>query len=282
MRWKATMFLFWFAVCLSAPADGFQWGASEDTSGAQIFFQAVALSYDGNHQVARKKFAEYQLNHPDDLLAPIRVSYDHLFDVNLSKMTKGDYDDLIKAMDSAIAIFESKRCAGTDLRQLAGDTLDCDYVGAALYSARVVWRIKRDGAFHNRSENGADDKQFFVHAERSKSPQAKFLLGIHEYEASNAKWHGIGASWALKLHGTPVDQDEAIRNIEASFANESPFADDVWFYVLRLELQHKPGAETLAKNHSPASIIARLQPKHPHNRIFADGLSSSFTDSFNN
>ena len=268
---KATIFLL--AVCLSAPVFGSQ-SVAEHLSDTQLFRTAVVLSYDGNHNAAREKFDEYRKSHPDDLLVPIRVFYDHLFDVHASKMDKDEYQRLLHEADVAIALFESKKCAGTDLAGIAGDTLDCDYVGAALYSFRAVLRVKNESAIwklKNSKVLRADDNSFFFYARRSRSLQAQFLLGVHEYE--------ISQSILGFITGDPRDRDEALKTIGRSLASRSPFADDVWFYVLRLELKNQDGAQFFIKDHPPAAIIAMLQPKYPHNRMFGDGLSS-FSDSF--
>lgn len=260
-------------ACFLAPASISEVGP-EHSPDVTVFLQAVTLSYDGQHDAARAKFGEYRERHPEDLLVPIRVFYDHLFDVRLSKMDKGEYQDLLHQVNDAITLFEAKGCAGTDLTGIAGDTLDCDYIGAALYSFRAVLRIKNESAlwkFQNRNLLRADDDEFFLYAKRSKSLQSQFLLGVHEYELSQSL---IGS-----FIRDPHDRDHGLRTIEGSLASMSPFADDGWFYVLRIELKNQDGAALLIKDHPPAAIIARLQPKYPHNRMFGDGLTS-FTDSF--
>ena len=141
MRWKFNIFLL--AACLLTPACGSQ-RASKQSSDAQLFLRAVALSYDGGHNEARRLFEQYRQGHPNDLLVPMRVGYDHLFDVHAAKMSKEEYRDLLGKEDAAIALFEKKQienrpCGGTDLAGIAGDALDCDSVGAALYSFRAVF-----------------------------------------------------------------------------------------------------------------------------------------------
>lgn len=283
MRLKGTTTSLLLAACLSAPALSVQPRPSAvRTPDEMLFLDAVALSYNGQHDAARKEFEEYQRRHPDDLLVPIRLVEDQLFDVNL-KPDAATYDRLLGIVDAAIGTYVSKQCSGTDLRGIGNGALDCDYAGAALYSFRVALRIKRDGKFANWSENGADDKQFRTLAERSfaetGSCQAEFLLGVHEYEASGATvWH-LPAAWLLRKKGIPVDQEHAIRMIQAALGDKSPFADDVWFYVLWVEIKNKPGADEFAKKFSEAAIVTRLYPKYPHNRLLEDGFHS-FSDTF--
>lgn len=264
-------------ACVSAPA------LDQST---KTFPEGVRLSYDGDHQEARREFLAYKKAHPDDLLSALRLDYDYLFDVNTSE---GEYGSLLRDADAAIGIFEAEKragtpCSGTDLKGIAGDTLDCDYVGAALYSFRVAIRIKKDGKFADWKEDGEDDRQFFAYAvpsARAGCVQAEFLLAVHEYEASSARVLGapLLVPWILKKKGIPVDRDDALRNLVASLRDKSPFADDVRFYILRIELEHKEGDQELEKKASPAALIAILQPKYPHNRMFEDSLDS-FSDSF--
>lgn len=273
--------LFWLVMCLSALAVGQQPGkkaAAKFTPDEQEFRDANTLSRNGKHEEARKEFTDYQGKHPDDLLVPVRVAYDYLFDVGFPLKDKSEFGSLVDDMDKAIQKFELLKSQGCPGTYLAEGTLDCDYIGAALYSTRVVLRIKRDGgALKSKDLNAADDNQFFFYAHRSKSVQAQFLLGVHEYQASMATWLGVPAAWALKkFRKTPVDRDEGLRLIVASLKDQSPFVDDVWLFILDVEIENKSGADMLAKEYSSAAIIARLQPKYPNNRIFGNGLTSSF------
>jgi hypothetical protein len=190
-------------------------------------------------------------------------------------MGKDEYHRLLGNVNGAIERFElTKKCAGTDFAGIAGDALDCDYAAAALYSLREVLRLKNESTLwkiENRKMLHADDGLFFFYARRSQSLDAQFLLGIHEYELSQ--------SIARFIINDPDNLNEALETIKRSFASKSPFADDVWFYVLRMELKGQDGAQAFVKDYPPAKIIARLQPKYPHNRIFQESLNS-FSDSF--
>ncbi len=294
-----SMILFpMFAACVLAPVLTAQKNASSCPGDACAFLEAQNLSYNGYHKGhysyeayhpgAREMFRQYKSVHPDDFLSVIRMDYDYLFDVNASP---AEYAALLQDVDTAIARFEALKyagtpCAGTDLKGIARGALDCNYIGAALYSFREAIRIKKDGKFADWNANGVDDRQFFSYARTSASAgciQAKFLLAVHEYEAGNATLAGIPhiIPWVLRTKGVPADRDDAVRKLAHALAanDQSPFADDIRFYVLRIELQHKYGAEELSKEFPPAALIAQLQPKYPHNRMFEDGLES-FSDTY--
>lgn len=281
VRWQSAVWCA-LAVCLSASALGNK-GASRRHEPAgddiRLFHRALRDSYDGKHAVAREEFREYQERHPDDMLVPVRVLYDHLFDVHDADMDRGEYRALLAMMNAAISRYARVGCAGTDLQGIGNGTLDCNYVGAALYSSRealylafhgTLWRLMHKDLI------GADDRRFFFYVHQAHpSAQTMFLEGLHEYEASNSGW-----SLVLKMKNIPASTDDALRIVLAAFEDKSPFADDIWFFALRTELERKPGAERIERIHPPAEIIARLQQKYPDNRIFNDGLTSSFKDPF--
>ncbi len=259
MRWKSlTMLILWwyFSATAFGQDDVAQRKQQDDT---HVFLEGVALSYNGDHAAAREKFQEYDRNHPDDLLGPLRMFYDRFFDVHSSKMDEKQYRDLLRDVNRTISIFETKGCTGTDLREIAGDTLDCEYVGAALYSFREVLFLKNHWILNLKAEL-ADDKNFSIHAGRSASLQAAFLMGVHEYEKSE---HFFGRG-----------REEAIRKISAALGDKSPFKDDIWFFVLRTESQNKEGMDDIAKRYPSGEISARLKAKYPDNRIFRDSTDS--------
>ncbi len=229
--------------------------------------------------MAREEFREYRERHPDDMLVPVRVLYDHLFDVRDMGMSRGEYDALIVMLNGAISRFTRIGCAGTDLRGIGRNMLDCNYVGAALYSSREALHLAFHGTLWrlmHKDVIGADDRRFFFYIRQPHpSAQTMFLAGLHEYEASNSGW-----SLMLKMKNIPTDMDDALRIVSGAFGDKSPFADDVWFFALRTELERKPGGDRIERIHPPAEIIARLQPRYPDNRIFRDGLTSSFKDPF--
>jgi len=260
MRWRiaAAFFLIWW--CLSLTAFGIEDTAQDkQKDDAQVFLEALALSYNGDHVAARQKFQEYGRNHPDDLLGPLRIFYDRFFDVHSSKMDEKQYRELLRDVNRAISIFETKACTGTDLREIAGNTLDCEYVGAALYSFREVLFLKNHWILNLKAEV-ADDRNFFLHASRSASLQAVFLVGVHEYEKSE---HFFGKG-----------REQAIQKISASLNDKSPFRDDIWFFVLRMEAQKKDGMDGIARRYSAGGISARLKASYPNNRFFRDSTDS--------
>jgi hypothetical protein len=273
---KAKVFLL--AVCVSAPAFGSQ-GASAQSGDVSVFLEGVRLSYNGQHEEAQAKFGEYERNHHDDLLVPLRSGMNQLFDVRSSKMSKDEYHELLGDISNAIILLETKKCVDTDLQGIAGGTLDCDYVGAALYSFRAALRMKNERWYwviNNRKMLRADDDQFFYYAKRSKSRQALFLIGVHEYELCQSV---LGS-----VTGDPHDCKEALATINRSLDDESPFADDIWFYVLRLEFrdlksQKDDGGGYFEKDHPWAAIVARLYPKYPRNRLLQES-PDSYTDSY--
>jgi len=262
------------AVCLSAPALCAASGP-EQTSDTQLFFQGLALSYNGDHDAARAKFAEYDQRHPDDLLARLRTFDDRMFDIRSNKLSKEEYRHFLADVNAAIATYEEKGCSGTDLKGIGDGTLDCDYIAAALYSMRMALYLRNESkwwVFNNRKMLRGEDDRFFFYARRSKSLQAKFLLGVHEYEIVNSRWGAFS--------NDPRDLDEAMRFIKEALDDKSPFANDVLFFALRTEIENQPGAPELTACCPAAAIIAILQPQYPKNRIFQSSLSSSFSDSF--
>ncbi len=295
---RSMMLFLMFAACVFAPALTKQKNASSCSGDVCTFFEAQNLSYDGYHEGyysygayhpgAREMFRQYKSVHSDDFLSVIRMDYDYLFDVNAAP---AEYAALLQDVDTAIARFEALKhegtpCAGTDLKGIARGALDCDYIGAALYSFREAIRIKKDGKFADWDANGVDDRQFFAYARASASAgciQAKFLLAVHEYEAGNATLAGIPhiIPWVLRKKGVPADRDDALGKLAHALAanDQSPFADDIRFYVLRIELQRKYGAEELSRIFPAAALIGQLQPKYSHNRMFQDGLDS-FSDTY--
>ena len=280
VQWKLAVGWCALVVCLSASAsenDGATRRHEPAGDDVRLFYQALRDSYDGRHAAAREEFREYQERHPDDMFVPVRILYDHLFDIHDAGLEGGEYAALLAMMNGAISRFARVGCAGTDLQGIGNGMLDCNYVGAALYSSREALYLAFHGTFWRMMHKdiiGADDRQFFfyVHQEHP-SVQTMFLEGLHEYEAGNSAW-----SLVLKMENIPTSMDDALRIVSGTFGDESPFADDVWFFALRTELERKAGAERIERIHPPAEIIARLQPKYPDNRIFSDGLTSSFKD----
>ncbi|HUC31244.1 MAG TPA: hypothetical protein VMR99_00970 [Candidatus Paceibacterota bacterium] len=249
------------AVCFSASAPG-QQITSDTSSEVQAFQHAAWLSYDGKHDDTRTEFAKYKQSHPDDLLSTVRLSYDYLFDTR-SKMSRAEYHDLLHKVNDAIALFELKKCAGTDLAGIAGNTLDCDYLGAALYSFRMALQMKNEkfywGIMHLTALQ-ADDDHFFLYARRSDNAgilQSRFLLGVHEYELSQS---GIGSHTR-----DPHDRADALALIRASLLGTSPFADDQWFFVLDFENKNPNDVPACFKDYPRDAVIARLHSEYPDN-----------------
>ena len=257
MRWNLMIpVLFWF---IPVAAFGFQ-DAPKQSGDVYAFLNAVALSYNNYHPQAREEFQKYKQHHPDDLLSRLRMLYDRTSEVHFKDMDQTRYKDLLLEVDEAIDLFEINACVGTDLAGIAENTIDCDYIGAALYSFRVAllagnesWRWK----VVHRKVLRADDDKFFYHAKRSKSLQAQFLLGVHENELSKSVLGGVT--------NDPNDRHEALKLIRNSMKDGSPFADDIWFYVLRQEIDDPAVARSFPEV-PPAVIIARLQAKYPNQK----------------
>ena len=257
MRWNLLIpALFWF---IPVAAFGFQ-DAPKQSGDVYAFLNAVALSYNNYHPQAREEFQKYKQAHPNDLLSRLRMLYDRTSDVHFKDMDQTNYKDLLVDVDDAIGIFEAKACAGIDLAGIAENTLDCDYVGAALYSFRVALLVGNEGyvwKFKHRKVLRADDDKFFYHAKRSKSLQAQFLLGVHENELSKSALGGVTKD--------PNDRHEGLEIIRRSMKDGSPFADDIWFYVLRQEIDDPAVAKSFPEA-SPIAIITRLQAKYPNQK----------------
>lgn len=260
-------------ACLSASAVGQSPMSTRTPDDIATFQVAQDLSYNGKHPEAREKFNAYAKKYPRDLFVPIRMSYDYLGDQGLGKMAPEERQrieqQIIDMLDGAIQTYQSEQCNETDLNGIGKGQLDCKYVGAALYSAREVWWIKRNGPIGS----GASARNFFNCAVNSRSTLTRFLIGVHEYEAS--KQSG-GARFLLGIIGIPHDQEEALKIIEGSFSDQSPFSADVFLYVLRIEVEHGPGWQELESTLPDTDIRTILLPRYPGNRILQE---KSFTDS---
>lgn len=239
-----------------------------------LFRSAVMDSYDGQHETARRDFAEYEALHPDDLLARLRNLYDHQFDTR-PDVPSNAYGAVMKEADDAIKIYEHVGCAGTDIRGLTGGTVDCAYIGAALYSFREVWRFEHAHFYRLPFVFGKikdDDRKFFACTRVSHAVQTQFLLGVHEYEMSRVAAVPFTAS-KLKGAHIPFDRDDALRKMTSALVDTGPFADDVWFYLYHLERNHEKEAwaKELVEAHPLQSMRQRLEAKYPDNRVLWDG-----------
>ena len=112
--------------------------------GVLLLMKGIALSYDGHHDEAQKEFGEYRRAHPDDLLVYLRIAYDRFFGKAHGAVSHDEYLLLLNFTNEAIEKYEKIGCAGTDLKSIAGTTLDCPYIGAALYSLRMTIVGKSD------------------------------------------------------------------------------------------------------------------------------------------
>jgi hypothetical protein len=201
---------------------------SED--GILVFMRGIALSYSGRHAEAQKEFEEYRRAHPDDLLVYLRIGYDRFLGRRSEDISRDEYRRLVDFMNEAIGKYEKIGCSGTDLKSLAGSTLDCPYIGAALYSLRMTLVGKSD----SWRKVGKDRDRFLQCAKQSRSHQALFLLGVYEYEPSRQVWP---IRFALQRFAhVPTDHAHAVATIFRSLEGEpSPFADDIWFFVFDAE-----------------------------------------------
>jgi hypothetical protein len=257
-------------TCLSVFAFARQ-GASERSTDAQTFLAAQNLSDGGHHDEARARFRQYKQDHPQDLLVPLRMGYDYLLDSRprTGQQAHADYLTALGFVSDAIRTFEKNgnTCVGTDIQGISNGTIDCNYVGAGLYSLREALILKNETKHIHEMD---DDRHLRAYAGWSGSPQSKFLLGVHEYEESIIRYKGIRiAPFIAVFERTTIDQNDGLNLIASSLTKETVFSDDGWFYVLKLEIDRRPGYERFAKDprYSIDAIKKRLRAKYPDNGI---------------
>lgn len=247
-HWKTTIML---ATCFLTSTWG-QQPAPEIPSDAHFLNDGTFYSYDSKHDEARDDFATYRQSHPDDLLSHTREFYDHFFDAREKHRTKEQYRDLLQEVDNAIGLFEveGEKCTGTDQKILTDSGLNCEYIGAALYSFREALRASNQWYMLNFFSNRADDEKFLKHAKLSGTLQARFLVATHDY---------------IKFQHLHIGNLQSIfKELKTALADTSPFADDVWFYLLNLE-KTDPAAAQFFKDYPIEMIKARLAAKYPDN-----------------
>ena len=237
-----------------------------------LFMEGLNLSYNNRYADARAKLAEYERLHPDDVLASLRILYNRFFETGHGERLSSDgYREFLAELDAAIRKYETKDCHAIDF-SASGRSLDCAYVGAALYSLRMTLRGLREGWLRV----GDDRKKFLTYAAWSRAPQIFHLLGVYEYEPSRlSRWKRM----ALAVAGVPTDRDHAIRTFMRSLeGNESPFVDDIWLTVLKIEREtdgknpcdadrrdESPAVQELLLRYPPRRVLGYLQSKYPGN-----------------
>lgn len=256
MRFRALFASIISLFCVELLAQKGPEATPED--GTLVFMEGIALSYASHHAAAEEKFEAYRKTHPDDLLAYLRTCYDRFFGARGEKFSRDEYPALLGIVTEAIAKYEAKGCAGTDIRSIAGDTLDCAYVGAALYSFRMTLAGKYDSWF----KVGKDRDKFLSCANQSRSLQAQFLLGLYEYEPSVQSWP---IRTALRHFGrVPTDHAHAVATVLQSLdGNAGPFVDDIWFFVFDAECRYD-GADFM-KKYPLTQVFGYLRAKYPDN-----------------
>lgn len=226
--------------------------------GTLVFMEGIALSYASHHAAAQENFEAYRKSHPDDLLVYLRICYDRFFGARGEKLSRDEYSALLGTVTEAIGKYEAKGCAGTDIRSVAGDTLDCAYVGAALYSFRMTLAGKYDSWF----KVGRDRDKFVLYANQSRSLQAQFLLGLYEYEPSVQSWPVRAV--LRRFSNVPTDHARAVAQILRSLdGNAGPFVDDIWFFVFDAECRYD-GADFM-KRYPLTQVFRYLRAKYPEN-----------------
>lgn len=262
MRWKSGMIAMAAAVCLSAPALRPQNAAVQTKKGTAtttaandtfLLIDGVRQSYDGWHHAAREELQAYMKIHPYDLLAPDRLLYDYIFATHGPKMGKKEYEDVLHIADNAIKVFEARGCSGTDL-SIAGKSVDCAYVGAALYASREALLVKNNGIFHALGAIRRDDRRALHWARRSNFQQARLLIGINEYEKSKVLFN---------RRAEALDEIVAATNDKTSL-----FAADPWFFIYYEEIHHGASWDWFDARYPHQEIKKWLERKYPHNGIF--------------
>lgn len=255
-----------------------------------IFQGGLALSWNNDHDGAVREFKRYQANHPDDPLPDLRIMYTQFFKTGHGKnLSREAYAAFLADLRAAVRKYETKDCHTIDFNGIAR-SLDCAYVGAALWSLQMVLRGENEGW----RKVGEEHKRFLAYIDQSKSPQKNLLYGVYAYKTSTIPW---GYKAALKLcpwFKVPTDRDEAIRTImRALEKNDSYFFDDILFALLDIERGNKekvkdpcdpnrkpdsPAMRELLEKYPPRSFLSSLQPRYPSNsqvREFAAACGSA-------
>jgi len=237
-------------------------------SDAQLLLDGINLSYNNRHQEAQEKFALYKQAHPDDLLVAVRILYDRFS--SAGKNDKGkfsaatEYQELLLIVNKAIATYETKQCSNTNIEEIADHTIDCPYIGAALYSFRMGLVGANDSWFKVIGDRDA----FVTQAGKSKVSQTLFLLGLYEYQVSVRIPFGAGWIARWKYH-VPTDEGHALTLILKSLeGNESPFRDDIVFFMLDVSCYRKDAkaVRVFTKERSLVDDFRSLLGHHPGNK----------------
>lgn len=233
-----------------------------DNASVLGFMRGIFLSYAGQHAEAQKEFEAYREKHPDDLLVYLRMGYDRFLGKPSAQISPEEYRSLIALVSEAIAKYEKIGCSGTDIQSVAGTTLDCPYVGAALYSLRLTLVGKSD----SWRKVGKDRDKFLLNAKQSRSRQALFLLGLYEYEPSR-QWPPL-RFMLRNFAKVPTNHDRAVATILRSLEGEpDPFRDDIWLFIFDVECacdgRGGPPDEAFLKKYPLKDLVNYLRAKYP-------------------
>ncbi len=237
---------------------------------------AITLSYNGEHGEAQKRFLEYVQAHPGDMLVGLRLAYDRFSERRKERgeLPQEEYALEIRALDEAIAEYEARGCteASRDtIRAIAGDTIDCEYLATGFYSLRMTLRGENEGWFSAKQAIEKDHRAFLDVAAHSKSKQAKFLLGLYEYKASE---QGGFRKMGVLLARIPRDRSHAVEVIEdALHGNSSPFVDDIYIFILDAERRRRAAKDQsgFEADHPILEIERYLKHRYPRNPRWNSG-----------
>ena len=229
--------------------------------------------YNNHYEESTEKLREYQTKHPDDYLAALCIFYNRFFESGHGKALKSvQYHQLLAELTTTIAAYEKKDCHGINFATF-GRSLDCEYVGAALWSLKLVLRGEVEGWIHV----GEERRKFADYAERSVSPQTLFLLGVYEYKISQQGWPKRLA--ARTIVGAPTDRDHAVAMLLKSLKNnESFFADEARLALLGVEKDIADGKNPCnLTSRGKSQAVRELVESYPP-RILFDYLRSRYPE----
>lgn len=142
-------------------------------------------------------------------------------------------------------------------------------VGFYLFVAAYLKSLRGALQVNNESYSAAMDtaREMAMLARASDYQDAKFLLGLANYEASRIPWIFFHLPYfAQKLHDIPHDRKEGFRLMrEAEKDNRGFFSDDIRFILFKLE--DGPKNKGLYPSGERELFLRRLCVKYPDNEL---------------